>query len=91
VANHGPTEGILALLTCGDKRTLLGDYSSHGHKQENLRNVFLSAVNRVWLRNYRHQKTHEVFARTASLCLHTQQQGHMDCDICTPAYGIRDT
>ena len=73
------------------KKKTLDVYPSHGQKQENLRNVSLSAVNRVWLRNHRLQKTREVFARTASLCLHTEQRGHMDCDVCTPVYWIGDT
>jgi hypothetical protein len=56
-----------------------------------LRSLFLSAVDRVWLRDHRLQKTHKVFARTASLCLHTKQQGHVDFDVCTPVCGIRHT
>ena len=57
----------------------------------NLRSLFLSAVDRVWLRDHRLQKTHKVFARMASLCLHTKQQGHVDFDVCTPVCGIRHT
>jgi hypothetical protein len=75
---HG---GKIGSINLWRKEDCLGIYPSHCKNKENLRNVCLSAVDRVWLRHRRLQKTREVFARTASLCLHSEQQDGMDCGL----------